>query len=237
LYNASPVISDVLPGTGLEGGIFGALQALVKILMEREWRREDGAALRIERAMIDANWGASTDIVYEFCRQSPWSGILYPAHGRYVGAGSKPMTEYRKTPGDRIGLNWMVPAAAGKRAMRHVLFDANYWKSFLHSRLAVPLGDKGSLSLFGRLPELHRNLAEHLTAEYRVRTTGRGRSVDEWKIRPDRKDNHWLDCLTGCAVCGSMLGCSLPETGLPFTDPRISHPRLRLSDLQREKRR
>jgi hypothetical protein len=77
-----------------------------------------------ERAMIDANWGSSTDIVYQFCRQSQWGGVIYPAHGRYVGASSKPMTEYRKQPGDRLGFNWMMPNVAGKRAIRHVIFDS-----------------------------------------------------------------------------------------------------------------
>ena len=44
-----------------------------------------------------------------------------------------------------------------------------------------------------------------------MRTQGRGRTVDEWKLKPERADNHWLDCVAGCAVCGSMLGAALPE--------------------------
>jgi hypothetical protein len=28
----------------------------------------------------------------------------------------------------------------GKRAVRHVVFDANYWKSFVYTRLATPNG-------------------------------------------------------------------------------------------------
>ena len=50
--------------------------------------------------------------------------------------------------------------------------------------------------------------AHRLLAEYRVRTQGRGRTVDEWKPRPERSDNHFLDCLVGAAVAGSMCGCS-----------------------------
>jgi hypothetical protein len=34
--------------------------------------------------------------------------------------------------------------------------------------LAVPMGDRGSLTLFGEVSTRHRLLAEHLTAEYRV---------------------------------------------------------------------
>ena len=73
-------------------------------------------------------------------------------------------------------------------------------------------GDKGCLSLFGQKPAEHRLFADHVTAEYRVRTEGRGRKVDEWKLPPSKPDNHWFDCLVGCAVAASMLGVSVMET-------------------------
>ena len=231
LATAGPTIQDRFPDAGLEGGIRGALEALTDDLLGREWAREDGAMLKIERAMVDANWGASTDVVYEFCRRSRWAGVICPAHGRYVGASSKPMTEYRRQKGDRLGFNWMMPSVTGKRATRHVVFDSNFWKSFIHARLAVPLGDRGCLSLWGRRPDIHQLLAEHLTAEYKVRTEGRGRVVDEWKMRPDRTDNHWLDCLAGCAVCGSMLGATMPEFGTPMPLKRRGAP-IRLSEAR-----
>ena len=41
-------------------------------------------------------------------------------------------------------------------------------------------------------------IADHITSEYRVKTEGRGRTVDEWKLRPERGDNHWFDGLVGC---------------------------------------
>lgn len=234
LSAANPTIQMKFPNAALEGCIYGALDALVNEMLSRDWKREDGAILKIERAMIDANWGSSTDIVYQFCRQSQWSGIVYPSHGRYVGASSKPMTEYRKQPGDRLGFNWMIPNVAGKRAIRHVVFDSNFWKSFIHARLAVALGDKSCLSFYGRHPALHQLIAQHLTAEYRVKTQGRGRTVDEWKLRPERNDNHWLDCLAGCAVCASMLGCTLPEFGVGTK--RKAPPIGKLSDIQRTRK-
>jgi len=107
-----------------------------------------------------------------------------------------------------------------------VVFDTNYWKSFVHARLAVPMGDAGSLSLFGHKPEHHRLIAEHLTSEYRVKTEGRGRTVDEWKLRVDGLDNHWLDCLVGAAVAASMEGAVLFGT-----DARpVVRQRIKLSD-------
>ncbi|MCA9251618.1 MAG: hypothetical protein KDA54_10850, partial [Phycisphaerales bacterium] len=80
-----------------------------------------------------------------------------------------------------------------------------HWKTFVHTRLAVALGDHGSLSLWGRDPGEHRLFAEHVTAESVTRTTGKGRTVDIWKQRPGL-DNHWFDCLVGSAVAASMVG-------------------------------
>ena len=77
--------------------------------------------------------------------------------------------------------------------------------------MAIGDPDKGCLSLFGQKPAEHRLFADHVTAEYRVRTEGRGRKVDEWKLPPAKADNHWFDCLVGSAVAASMLGVSVME--------------------------
>jgi len=231
--DARPTLAEVARGTGLEGSIYAGLEQLTRRWLAREFRRDDGAMLRIERCLVDANWGLSTDVVYQFCRQSEFATVLMPSHGRYVGASSVPFAEYKRKPGDRVGHNWRVPNVQGKRQVRHVLYDANFWKSFVYARLAVPMGDRGCLSLFGASPERHRLFAEHLTAEYRVRTQGRGRTVDEWKLRPAATENHWFDCLVGCAVAASMQGVTLPGTELRPGRPRR---RIRLSELQGRKR-
>jgi len=178
-----------------------------------------------------------------------------PAHGRYVGAASVPFAELRRRPGDRAGHHWRVPGERGGRGVRHLLVDANFWKTFAHARLAVPLGDPGCLSLFGRrgdgsaglgcvdvsarasagVPVAdHRLLAEHLTAEAPVRTAGRGREVDEWRPRPGR-DDHRLDCLVGCCAAGSLQGAVLHGTG-GAGGRRQRPPPLKLSEIQKQRR-
>ena len=99
--------------------------------------------------------------------------------------------------------------------------------------LAVAIGDKGCLAIFGTKPESHRLLTDHLTAEYRVKTEGRGRTVDEWKLRPERDDNHLFDCLVGCAVAASIQGAVLFGTDVK---PTARRTRLKLSEIQRMKR-
>lgn len=232
LRDVKRTLGAASPRAGVEGAIYAGLERLIEGTVAREWRRDDGAMVRIDRCLIDANWGSSTDVVYQFCRQSPHAGVLMPSHGRYVGASSIPFSDYKRKRGDRVGLNWRIPVVTGKRTVRHVVFDTNYWKSFTHARLAVPMGDPGCLSLFGSKAEAHRLLAEHLTSEYRVKTEGRGRSVDEWKLRVDGVDNHWLDCLVGAAVAASIKGAVLFGT-----DQRVAlRPRLRLSELRRARR-
>ena len=221
-------------GTGLEGSIYAGLESLTADLLEREWQRDDGAAMKIGRCLIDANWGHSTNVVYQFCRQSPHASILLPSHGRFVGASSNPFSEYKRRPGDRVGLNWRVPSINGKRAIRHVIYDTNWWKSFTHARLAVAMGDRGCLSVFGDRPDMHRMFAEQVTAEYFIKTEGRGRTVDEWKARPEQPDNHWLDCLVGCAVGASMQGALLFGTDLPAAPRR---DRVSFKEMQRRKRK
>ena len=233
LGEANPTLQAKFPRSGLEGCLYGGLKALTEDYLSREFTRDDGAAMRIEKCLVDANWGQSTDVVYQFCRESAFANVIIPSHGKYIGASSKPMSEYKKAVGDRVGHNWRMPNIRGKRAVRHVVFDTNYWKSFVASRLLESMGDRGSLSLWGRSSEAHMLFAEHLTAEYRVKTEGRGRRVEEWKMRPEGADNHWWDGLVGCAVAASMTGCVLEGTDVVPKRKTEARPRMKLSDLRR----
>ena len=233
LREAQKTLGRAAPGAGLEGSIYAGLERLTDDYLSRSWRRDDGADLRIERCLIDANWGQSTDVVYQFCRQSSHAALVMPSHGRYVGASSVPFSEYKRKRGERVGHHWRIPNVQGRRQVRHVLIDTNYWKSFVHARLSVAMGDPGCLSLFGRQGSEHQLLAEHLTAEYRVRTEARGRTVDEWKLRPGGRDNHWFDCLVGTAVAASIQGAVLPGTDAQAAPTR---QRIRLSEMQRNRR-
>lgn len=211
------------PGANLEGCIYAGLEQLTRETVGREWLCDDGAALRIERCLIDANWDKSTDVVYQFCRQSGYHGVVMPSHGRYVGAAHLPFSEYRKSRGDRLGLNWRIPGSVGRQSVRRVLFDTNFWKTFIRTRLTTAMGDPTSLTLHGRDPAAHRLLCDHLTSEHAIQTVGRGRTCDEWRLRPGR-DNHWWDCLVGCAVAASMQGAVAPGMGpaVPLERKRVS---------------
>ena len=89
------------------------------------------------------------------------------------------------------------------------------------------------MTLFGKKPEQHRLFAEHVAeSEYYVITAGQGRTVHEWKARPSKQDNHWLDCLVGCAVGASMQGCVTAEMSVR---PKRDVKRTRFSQLVGER--
>jgi len=209
LHDAQITLSQQAPGAGVEAAILAGLEKLTNALLSTDWKREDGSPMRISLCMVDASWGPLTETVYTFCRRSDHATVLMPSHGRFVGPSARPFHEWTKKPGDRIGPGWHIPASKGRREKQHILYDANHWKTFVHSRLAVPHGDAGSLTLFGREPAKHRMLAEHLVSERRERMQGTARVVDVWKLAVGGRDNHLFDCFVGAAVGASTLGVRL----------------------------
>ena len=148
--------------------------------------------VRIDRCLIDANWGSSTDVVYQFCRQSPHASVLTPNSG--LRRREQPALQRLQARGERVGLNWRVhgrPASEQcARALRHELLEV------VRHAACRPDGRPGRAVAVHK-PEAPPALEQHLTSEYRVRTEDGGRTVDEWKLRSKGLDNHWLDCMVG----------------------------------------
>lgn len=195
-------LQTAFPHAGLEGQIRGGLDALASELLGREWRRDGGGTLRVERLLVDR--GYKTVLVDRFCREHPLGNIITPAKGRGIGAKKAPMNQFKRRVGERIGEHWILKREG---PVRWCDVDTNHWKSFLAARLTAAIGDPGTLTLFGRQP--HKLLADHLTSEYFTRVESEGRTVDEWELKPDRPDNEWLDCLVYCHVAASMQGVTL----------------------------
>ena len=202
LADLSKTLQRAHPGMTLEGQLFAGMKSCCNSILGRGWYREDGVELRVSRCCIDANWGDSTEIVKKFCRESDHAAVLLPSFGRGITADRKPINEYIRHPGDRFGWNWYCPA---KGNQRHILYDVFSWKSFVSQRLKMTWGDTGAFAIYQAAPKAHRLFAEHLCSEYPTMTSGLGRSVNVWKLRPNR-DNHWWDCLVGCFVAASEQG-------------------------------
>jgi len=199
-------------GHGEEAAIYQGLESLVKLKLGRTWHRDDGASMRIDRCLIDTGYQKPTVELY--CRQSEFAAALLPSKGLASTASSTPYDRPRKK-GEEKGDNWRLTGRQGDHNCRLFLYDPNFWKSFLHARLAVPMGGKGTLSLWGKSEIRHRMLAEHWTSEKPISTEGKGRKLQEWKLPVHRPDNHLLDCAVGCYAAANKEGCRLLEAPIP----------------------
>lgn len=204
LREVTKTLGRAKPGAGLEGAIYNGLDKLVADLYSRTFRREDGSELYLNACLIDANW--QTETVREFTRRSR-RATLIPVHGRGITAAQRPYSDHKRKKGETIGEEWKTSRI---QRQKHILFDSNYWKTFIHERLAVPFGDSGNLTLFGDDPEIHRMLCDQWHAEYRTRLEANtGRVADQYLLKPDKPENHLWDGIVGCAVGGSILGARL----------------------------
>ncbi len=217
--NASPTLEHAYPQAGGdEGAIYAGLSDLVGKLTGREWTRSDGAALPLSRCLVDAGW--ATDVVRLFVRQNVHREKLTASKGVGIGPGQTAIADYHRRPGEKIGDGWIL-GIAGPDRLRLLRYDANHWKTRLAGMLTRPMGTKGGVTLCGQRAIDHELLAMHLSSETPTRTEAKGNSVNVWTRRPDC-DNHWLDCLVGCAVAASLEGLSPLASigGQPAERPR-----------------
>lgn len=207
----------------LQARLTVAIKDLFSMLFDREWKREDGHTLRLNVGAVDANW--ETETVKKAVRASGLSGRLIPTHGRSFRPPKLSINDLPKKDGDRCGSFWRLRSPKEKDAIRHFLYDVDFWKSFHRDRLLIPQESLGSISLpAGRD---HAMYADHMLAETSsmIRDVTSQRTVEVWEHRPERPDNHLLDCGVGNDMLGAMLGCQLPDAAMLESGVRQSRKR------------
>lgn len=211
LTTAQRTIQQSLPTLGtLQAQILAALQNLGRMLAGLNIVRPDGKRQPVDLLMVDANWGETTDQVYQFAAGAPLPTL--PSHGRYYGARHKPLGTSTPEAGANYGQHWMVPPIRPHRQARAAIWDTNRWKSDLARAIAAPPGTPGAWYL-PSMPDDHlRMLTEHLLAEKAAKITGPYGDVDEYVLLPN-EDNHLFDCCVGTLVGASILG--LTRTAVP----------------------
>jgi len=229
LHNVSKTLKTVYPEAGVDGAIMAGLEELVKRLLDKKYRRGEGL-MQIDRLFVDMGY---KDKIVAAVKFKVGGSTMMLSRGVGNRAGSKPISSYRRKPGWKIGYNWYIPSVAGTQEFPHISIDTNFWKSFVHDRFATKQGDPGCLTLYGE-PSMHELFSEHIAcSETWTLTHGQGRDVREWKVKPSRPDNHWFDCLVGCAAAASEQGIWLAGQEV---ESKRKKPRIRLSDLQRQRR-
>ena len=212
LANAPHTLGRMFPGTGADGAIFAGLERFLAESLARTYKRA-GGLMRIDRIHVDA--GYKPGIVGQVIQKLA-SAVVTASLGVGIRASRKPIAMYQRKPGETIGHYWYVPNVIRTNQFRHVLVDVNYWKSFAHTALAMPAGERGRIAIYGGPKTDHELFAEHVARSERwVEVTGPYGTVHEWLWLPSRPDNHWLDCLVGCAAAASVCGAKGAGQGTP----------------------
>jgi len=225
-------IAKALPKAGRQAQVFNALENIVPDLLDRDWILESGATVRIEKMLIDANWGSITDTVYRYVRSSRHAGKIIPSHGQYLGPADKTINQWPQKPGDRFGPHWRERFSQ-ERACRYVSFDANRWKSTVVDRFRTAVGDPGALTIFQDTPSRLRMFVDHMCSEKTREEKKRGNRMTVFEEQRGVDNDLW-DCVVGCHVGASMLGIELPVKagGRPAAPKKKKKRRKRVSALE-----
>lgn len=214
LRNLSNTLRRAFGQPTVESGIEAGLRWLEQRMQSHEYRTAEGRTMRCGWLGLDANWQAHAELVYTAAKRSP--KLVRACAGRFIGAASLPMDQWRKESGCRMGHFWRRFTRGDKPRIE---IDGNYWKSFVAERCRAE--HAVGITWWGSNGRAHECWADQLSAEYAVRVSGRGRTVSEWRNRPGR-DNHYWDALVGAAVGNSELGGTIMGQA-PAKPPR---PRL-----------
>ena len=191
--------------------IMAGLEKLLSRLMAESYDiqgDEDGTRFeKIGRVFVDA--GYVHRAVEYVIRKLGCSAIVKPSLGVPVGAKETPMEFWRKDNDQATAGHHWIEERPQKRTLRHVKMDVNYWKSACHDALSLSPSTRGGITFWGRSPELHRMVSEHLTSES-VQLVEAKHKVYEWKLKPNM-ENHFFDCLVGNMVIASTFGIITQE--------------------------
>jgi hypothetical protein len=215
-------LARLFPGFVQDAYLLAAIEQLTATLIVRQFVREDERLMLIEKILVDIKWGDKNKLLRAWCRRHPHHGrILHAAQGYGFGATRIPMADFRPD-GARSGEHWRN--GPPKNGDIWVTIDTNWWKSLAASRLLMPLGTPGAWTIFGDDPKEHAMFFDHCCVEHPDEVTSKemNRTVTEWKAPPGIVNNDLWDCLCGCAVGASMLGCVLPGLEGDDSKPRGS---------------
>ena len=210
-------LGDRYPGTAKDGAILAGINEFAGSLMARQFPQEGGPPQQIGLCLVDT--GYKPDAVYAAMRMVGRGTSFRPSRGRGITAGKTQFEDYKRERCREMGYHWWVPKESPQSVIQ---IDTNFYKTFVHSRLATAAGDPGALTLFGK-PADHRLLAAHVLAEYyTLPSTERGVAVQEWHQHVGQ-DNEGFDALVGAAVAASKLGCSVLPAMARVSRPVVSY--------------
>lgn len=188
-------------------------KAIAYAVNELSRRLGDGwSRQKIDRVLLDCRWETTACVKAIKSIENKESRKAWrPYMGMGKGHWTRNYTHPAKVYGDVI---WLGNRAYQKiDQTHHTIFthaDANHWKTWLHSRLALDIEEDsskpGRITLFSEVSDVaHLEFCKHLTAEKEVATFEQGRGyIKVWEAV--RSQNHWLDATYMACVAAHTCG-------------------------------
>jgi hypothetical protein len=195
----------------------GEEQAIMNGLLSLGERFNEGFATETGPRFADAIWCdrryKGEQVMDAAATNGPnWYPVLgFGETAETAGKYSPPKAKSNRVR--KLGDNYHIERTrAGGRAIRQVSTNSDYWKSFVHARFRVPMGECGAATLFQARPQEHNHFARQIVAEVEEQTYKAG---DGWKSSWTVKDrdNHFLDTSHLACAAGHFAGARVAETG------------------------
>lgn len=203
--------------------IYLGVKDLIEYLSQKEYRREDGVIKKIDKIAVDIRY--EENYTRRACRESAFSSLVIPFSGVYVDPDDEPL-HLRGYPDGTFKYNNCVEKPNKDGMSVTLLCDTAYMKTEVHKGFNLPVGVKGSITLWNdeQNPDIHTWLAESCNTEKPMdkigKKTQRHRIV--WYEKMSHPDNEALDNLAGCMGMLFRMGCTQDTTHKTKTQKVLS---------------
>lgn len=205
-FPARQTIGEAYPNMTMEAAVYSALGDLAKEIGNTQFLREDGLKISNYKIGVDSGDGAVTEVIYNFCR-SEQSGRFFATRGR----PSKTDNFNEGAPANKErGNYWMVSQRMIELKRQKVYhFDANYWKSATRDLILADPTAGRTMSFFGNFKTYHEEFFNHIAKGEKPKIMIDKASKKEWEIwqQVPNQQNHFFDCVVGCNMIASTVGC------------------------------
>ncbi len=178
--------------------------------VRREYRREDGEAVRPCIALIDS--GYRTTETYEFCH-SRGGGIIQPVKG------FDRLTERARW---KKSVAEIIPSRGHAGEIPLLLLNVSEYKGIILTLLGKDAATREGLTFHAGVDD---TFARQLVAEHFVQSRDKnGRKRFKWVLRRGYQSNHFLDCSVYALAAYEVAGGLVLPRGAPAEASRTTTP-------------
>lgn len=188
--------------------LYLAVKDLIEYIHNLTLYREDGMEIKVDLIGVDMRY--EENYIIRACKDSPYSNIVIPCAGVYVGPDDQLIHDRTYQEGTRRYHN-CVERPNKSRTADILEYDTNYFKTEVHKGWNIDEGIRGTLTVYREdHPEAHKVLADHCNSEKPKRKQGFKTTNTRivWEETMHQVDNEYFDNIVGCYALMARSGIS-----------------------------